>query len=185
MCTDPDTVPSQLRQFGKSQFFRVDNLERMPNTSTQARSGIVQALIDVAKEFATRSIDLAKTSQRRNQQAYTHTDGDADDQAEALQLAESMTASFKPSSWQDSNHLLVVFQRQYGGGTISALYRDASQVPPHIQKLLEGQPGKTVKYTDMDEKTLRKELEKLVRTSGKPLEIEDNCELCSISQIRI
>eukprot|EP01046_Picozoa_sp_COSAG06_P065171 COSAG06_NODE_15889_length_1037_cov_1.262260_1_plen_243_part_10 len=171
----------QLHQFGRSQYFRVEN-QKLMTGNTEARSGIVQALIDVAKEFATRSIDVAKTAQRRNQRIQT--DGVDADQAEALQQAELMT-SFKPSSWQDSNHLLVVFQRQFGGGTISALYRDAAQVPEHIQKLLDGQPGDSVKYTDMDENALRKELEKLVRSSGKKLEIKDNYALTSDNMLKM
>ena len=174
-------VDLQLRQFGQSQYFRVET-QKLMTGNTAARSGIVQALINVAKEFATRSIDVAKAAQRRNQ--LMQASGADADQAEALQHADQMV-SFKPSSWQDSNHLLVVFQRQHGQFTISALYRDAALVPPNIQELLDSQPGDNIKYTDMDEKMLRKELEKLVCAGVPKNAIKDNYALTSDNMLKM
>jgi hypothetical protein len=180
-------LADQLCQFGNSEFFKVDAQQGMTG-STEARSGVVTALIDVAKEFATRSITVAKTVQRRNQvrasQIYNTTE-----EAEIEELADSLT-NMQASSWEDSNHLLIVFQRQGGGGTISALYRDQTQVPDHINKLLASQhfgPSEdaTIQYTDMSPDRLRVELEKLVRTSRKPLDIKDNYALTSDNMLKM
>ena len=173
-------LADQLRQFGRSHYFEVEMLRAIdrdnPRGNTSVRSDIVKALVEVAKEFATRSIDVAKSAQRRNQLQVQPGSGDAD-QAAAVNLAETLTR-FQPSSWQDSNHLLVVFQRQMGGA-ISALYRDVRQVPEHIKKLLDSQPSDTAEYTKMDEAALRRELEKLVRNRREKLVIKDNYALTS------
>ncbi|CAG8479091.1 963_t:CDS:10 [Gigaspora margarita] len=82
------------------------------------RTTLFNTLMEVSKDFATRSIQT-KSSQK---QALS----DSPDQLENI------------TSWDDSNHLLVFFMSQTPD-SICALYRDKTKVPENVQTLLKSQ----------------------------------------------
>ncbi|PKY17154.1 hypothetical protein RhiirB3_521757 [Rhizophagus irregularis] len=154
-----NVLADQLVRLSSSQFFTVDNLKLMVK-ETNIRTLIVNTLIDVSKDFATRSI---KTKEAQ---------------------LESMTADDENArlgtivQWDDSNHLIVFFNSQTPD-TISALYRDRKKVYDNVKVLLKSQIiGDQTKweledYNSMSANALFVKLEYLARRSTEKLELPE------------
>jgi hypothetical protein len=115
----------QLRSFSRSYYFTVANLQAMigPN---DVRQLAVTSLMEACLEFTTRSVTTCREEQTRSLTAA----GSA-----SLQMAERMV---RMTRWDDSNHLVVLFNRQ-NAHTISVLYRSLDMVPADVIRLLKSQ----------------------------------------------
>jgi hypothetical protein len=157
-----NVLADQLVRFSSSQFFTVDNLKLMVK-ETNIRELILKTLIDVSKDFATRSIKT-KEAQLESINA-----DDADDENARLG---------KIVQWDDSNHLIVFFNSQTPD-TISALYRDRIKVYENVKILLKSQViGDHTKwelddYNSMSPEALLLKLEYLARRSTEKLNLPE------------
>ncbi|CAG8523422.1 10645_t:CDS:10, partial [Racocetra fulgida] len=113
-----NVLADQLVRLSSSSFFECENLKLMIK-DTNIRTTLVNTLIDVSKDFATRSV---KT--KVEQLISTSTDENA-------RLGTIV-------QWDDSNHLLVFFLSQTPD-SICALYRDKAKVPQNVRTLLKSQ----------------------------------------------
>ncbi|PKY48629.1 hypothetical protein RhiirA4_525636 [Rhizophagus irregularis] len=166
-----NVLADQLVRFSSNQFFTVDNLKLMVK-ETNIRNLILRTLIDVSKDFATRSI-RTKEAQLESTSAIDADDGNA-------RLGKIV-------QWDDLNHLIVFFNSQIPdiisalyrdrnkADIISALYRDRNKVHENIKTLLKSQViGKQTKWELddynylMSSKALLLKLEYLARRSDLP-----------------
>ncbi|GBB96188.1 hypothetical protein RclHR1_00270034 [Rhizophagus clarus] len=152
-----NVLADQLVRLSSSQFFTVDNLKLMVK-ETNTRTLIVKTLIDVSKDFATRSI---KTKEA---------------QLESITADDENARLGTIVQWDDSNHLIVFFNSQTPD-TISALYRDRKKVHDNVKILLKSQIiGDQTKwelddYNSMSANALFVKLEYLARKSTEKLEL--------------
>ncbi|CAG8661306.1 6632_t:CDS:2, partial [Racocetra fulgida] len=108
----------QLVRLSLSSFFNVNNIQLMVK-DTNIRTTLVKTLLNVSKDFATRSV----ATQQESTQLIENID---DDQLETI------------VQWDTSNHLVVFFLSQTPD-SICALYRDRKHVPQNVKKLLMSQ----------------------------------------------
>ncbi|POG65439.1 hypothetical protein GLOIN_2v424565 [Rhizophagus irregularis DAOM 181602=DAOM 197198] len=157
-----NVLADQLVRFSSSQFFTVDNLKLMVK-ETNIRKLILSTLLDVSKDFATRSIKT-KEAQLESTSAI-----DADDENARLGTIVQ---------WDDSNHLIVFFNSQTPD-SISALYRDRNKVYENVKILLKSQViGDRTKwvlddYNSMTPEALFLKLEYLARRSTEKLDLPE------------
>jgi len=158
-----NVLADQLVRLSSSQFFTIDCLKLMVK-DINIRSLIVGTLLEVSKDFATRSI---KTKAAQLESMNENEDGDE----ENARLGTIV-------QWDDSNHLIVFFNSQTSD-TISALYRDRSKVPDNVKILLKSQViGDRTKwelddYNTMSVNALLVKLEYLARRSTKTLKLPE------------
>ncbi|CAG8454752.1 3616_t:CDS:10 [Acaulospora morrowiae] len=111
----------QLVRLSFSSYFRVKNLKLMLEGETNIRETLVKTLLQVSKDFATRSV--------RTKSA----------QLEATSIDAIENAALGTIvNWDDSNHLLVFFLSQTPD-SICALYRDQAKVPEVVRSLMKSQ----------------------------------------------
>ncbi|CAG8715039.1 15672_t:CDS:2, partial [Cetraspora pellucida] len=149
-----NVMADQLVRLSSSSFFECENLKLMIK-DTNIRTTLVNTLIDVSKDFATRSI---KT--KAAQLVSTSTDENA-------RLGTIV-------QWDDSNHLLVFFLSQTPD-SICALYRDKAKVPQNVRTLLKSQhigdkSWELEDYHKMDTNELLEKLECLARKTMHKIE---------------
>ncbi|RIB19825.1 hypothetical protein C2G38_2141452 [Gigaspora rosea] len=149
-----NVLADQLVRLSSSSFFECENLKLMIK-DTNIRSTLVSTLIDVSKDFATRSVKT-KAAQLES----TSTDED--------------TRLGTIVQWDDSNHLLVFFLSQTPD-SICALYRDKTKVPLNVRTLLRSQhigdkSWELEDYHEMSTKELLEKLECLVRKTMHKIE---------------
>ncbi|CAJ0901056.1 6354_t:CDS:10 [Entrophospora sp. SA101] len=113
-----NVLADQLVRLSSSSFFKVENIRLMVNDKCGVRTTLVQTLIDVSKDFATKSIKTRSA------------------QTKSLQNKEDELSTIV--QWDDSNHLLVFFMSQLPD-SICALYRDKTKVPDNVKNLLKSQ----------------------------------------------
>ena len=135
------------------------------------RPNLFQALLDVSKDFAARSM---KTCRSINAQELIP--------AVAMVFQETIPSA-GPSAhhmvervkgmiqWEDSNHLLIIFHAAVGSQSIAAFYRNRVLVPSNVSELLKSQVvrGKVKQLDDfatMSHKELQEKLEKIARTKA-------------------
>ncbi|PKK80816.1 hypothetical protein RhiirC2_723487 [Rhizophagus irregularis] len=147
----------QLVRLSLSSFFQVENLKLMVEENN-IRSTLVETLLNVSKDFATKSI-ATKAAQKEN-----------------ISTTEDETAILGTIvQWDDSNHLLVFFLSQTPD-SICALYRDKEKVPQNVKILLKSQHigDKSLwdldDYHTMDTSILLSTLENLARKTMYKLE---------------
>lgn len=181
-------LAEQLVRLSKSTFFQVANLQLMAGENNNIRSTLVMALINVSKDFATRSIasssmqnsqltafssDMTSTSNLSRNSSGTI----VPQQTESESAISVLGNGLRLTEWTDSNHLLVFFQSQ-NPEAISALYRDRALVPKNIENLLRSQVrgGKNgafwslEDYDQLQPEQLLTKLESLARSSLHRLE---------------
>ncbi|PKC14796.1 hypothetical protein RhiirA5_495093 [Rhizophagus irregularis] len=154
-----NVLADQLVRLSRSQFFTVDNLRLMVKEDN-IRNLILRTLIDVSKDFATRSIKTKAV------------------QLESISTDDGNTRLGTIVQWDDSNHLIVFFNSQ-SPDTISALYRDRTKVHDNVKTLLKSQViGDKTKwelddYNSMSADALFVKLEYLTRRSTKKLNLPE------------
>jgi hypothetical protein len=116
----------QLKMFMGSPFFRAQNLRvMMPSDATKkvsVRTQCVDCLLKIAQEFSSQSVKLVRSKQHATMR------GTIDD------LLEQMRSMV---SWEASNHLMMLFQRNTGAVTF--LYRDPGRIDENIRALMLSQ----------------------------------------------
>lgn len=114
-----NVLAAQLGHLSDSVFFKSEALADM-GAPANVRSLLVQSLVAVARDFALRAVRPSGAA------AASETRGGT-----AERLATRVQDMIQ---WQQSNHLLVIFHSQ-DPNTVTALYRDLTQVPVEIQRL--------------------------------------------------
>ena len=161
---------NQLLQFSASPFFKPHNLKVVLGPSHDVRNCLFKALLEVSREFASRSVVTCK-----NVQSEAITREQATEVLKKIQLpsqnaADKMVERVEGMiQWADNNHLVIAFHSLVAL-TISALYRDLSLVPLNVQKLLKIQAmkGKDIDdFTKMNHKQLQQKLDRIVRTTPR------------------
>ncbi|CAG8439539.1 3367_t:CDS:10 [Acaulospora colombiana] len=152
-----NVLADQLVRLSSSSFFRVENLKQMV-TEENIRSTLVQKLLDVSKDFATRSV-RAKATQLESTEADS---------------TENIKIDVQP--WDDSNHLLIFFMSQ-NPDSICALYRDKNKVDENVKNFMRSQAIDKSKweledYNKMTEDALLNRLKCLARKKMKDIVME-------------
>ncbi|CAJ0628335.1 12323_t:CDS:10 [Entrophospora sp. SA101] len=151
----------QLVRFSSSQFFQVGNLKQMVKEKG-IRSTLFKTLLEVSKDFATRSIKTKAAQLESIKIKGT--------QSELINISNFEIAKLSTIiRWDDSNHLLVFFMSQ-SPDSICALYRDKTMVPNNVKMLLKSQSfgqnhdgWELDDYNKLNPKILLEKLEGLAR----------------------
>ncbi|KAF0517032.1 e3 ubiquitin-protein ligase [Gigaspora margarita] len=114
-----NVLANQLFRMSSSVFFRVDTLKFI-DADENIRKTLLETLIEVSKDFATRSVD-SRAAQLKN-----------------LTNLKDIAINNKIRPWEDSNHLLVFFLSQ-SPDSICSLYHDKDKVPKNVVNLLRSQ----------------------------------------------
>ena len=154
-----NVLADQLIRLSSSKLLTINNLKLIVK-ETDIRSLILRTLIDVSKDYATRS---TKTKEA---------------QLESIMDADDENPYYTIVQWDDSN-CLMLFSNPQTPDTISALYRDRAKVPDNIRVLLKSQiVGDKSKwelddYNTMSPNDLLVKLEYLARRSTEKLELPE------------
>ena len=161
---------NQLLQFSASPYFKPQNLRLVLGPSHDVRSCLFKALLEVSREFASRSVVTCKSVQ-----------AEAISKEQAAEVLKSIQLSLKNVAekmvervegmiqWADNNHLVIVFH-SLEALTISALYRELALVPSNVHDLFKTQAmkGKGMDdFSKMDQKELQQRLDRIVRTTPR------------------
>ena len=160
----------QLLQFSASPYFKPHNLKVVLGPSHDVRNCLFKALLEVSREFASRSVVTCKNVQSeaisREQATEVLKEAQLTSKNAAGKMVERVEGMIQ---WADNNHLVIVFHR-LEALTISALYRDLSLVPSNVQDLFKTQAvkGKGMEdFTKMNHKQLQERLDRIVRTTPR------------------
>ena len=166
---------NQLLQFSACPYFKPQNLQLVLGPSHDGRHCLFKALLEVAREFASRSVMTCKSVQSEAISKEEASEVLKKIQLTSRNVAEKMVERVEGMiQWADNNHLVIVFH-SLEALTISALYRDLSLVPLNVHNLLKTQAmqGKGMDdFTKMGQKELQKRLDLIVRTT--PRETDDS-----------
>ena len=162
-------LADQFLKFSKSAFFRIASLKLMlGKEATGVRTNLFRALLEVSKEFASRSITTSRSSdvQKLSQEDSVKALDKA--LASTVTRAEDMVKRVEGMiQWEDSNHLLVVFHG-FNSQAITAVYRNKTRVPHSVEKLLKSQGVKGNKELEdfkvLAQDQLQEKLENIVCT---------------------
>jgi hypothetical protein len=140
-----NVLASQLLRLSSSPYFEQENLEFMGSDPANIKRICIEALVQVARDFASRSVSAVRHSQQREL--------DIDYAKNAAGRFESLV------QWSKSNHLMLSFNED---GSISLLYREASQVPREFFELLRSQQGERENFQLLSHEQLLEKLRLLV-----------------------
>ena len=167
----------QLMQFSASPYFKPHNLSAVLGPSHDVRNCLFKALLEVSREFASRSVVTCKTVQAEAISKEKATEALQKIQLHTKNVAMEMVKRVHGMiQWADNNHLVIVFH-SLEALTISALYRYLSLVPSNVHKLFKTQAlkGKEIDdFTKMNQKQLQNRLDLIVRTT--PREKDDSLQ---------
>jgi len=159
----------QLLKLSSSTFFTTKNLQAMLGTdkTNDVRSGLVKALMEVAKEFACRSVHSCRSTQTAAQTA----EG-VEQKSSEVTLADQMTKRVEGMlQWADSNHLLIIFNHDLQ--SVSPLYRCLEHVPLHIKQLFKSQMKDLHDFSSFSEDDLFGILLRITKTTTKKERLTD------------
>lgn len=165
----------QLLQFSCSPYFKPDNLRAVLGPVHDVRNCLFKALLEVSREFASRSVVTCKSVQSeaisKEQAAEVLKNIQLSLKNVAEQMAERVEGMIQ---WADNNHLVIVFH-SLESLTISPLYRDLSVVPSNVCKLFKTQAMKGKSMDDfrkMGQKELQQRLDRIVRTTPRESDVD-------------
>ncbi|XP_078588710.1 uncharacterized protein LOC144869352 [Branchiostoma floridae x Branchiostoma japonicum] len=167
-------LADQLKKFSASQYFRTANLRMMlgDKQQHQVRRNLFTALLDVSKEFASRSVLSCRNTQSSamtKEKAVQKLKEAASTTSSAMQMVNRVEGMIR---WADSNHLMVIFHSQ-DAQTVSALYRSLQQVPVKIQDLFKQQVNRPLPdFPSLTQGELQIILERIARTTCHKLKKE-------------
>ena len=160
----------QLLQFSASPYFKPHNLKVVLGPSHDVRNCLFKALLEVSREFASRSVVTCKNVQSEAISREQATEVLKEIQLTSKNAAGKMVERVEGMiQWADNNHLVIAFH-SLEALTISALYRDLSLVPSNVQELFKTQAmkGKGMDdFTKMNHKQLQERLDRIVRTTPR------------------
>ncbi|CAG8562549.1 11938_t:CDS:10 [Diversispora eburnea] len=154
-----NVLADQLVRFSSSSYIRVENLKQIVKDE-DLRTTLLRKLIDVSKDFATRSVQTKVTQS----ESIGNIDADFED------------IKIDIKSWDDSNHLLVCFMSQ-SPDSICTLYRDPKKVDENVKSFLRSHfPGnlrdwKLEDYNSLPDRELLITLECLARKTTKKINL--------------
>ncbi|XP_052812387.1 uncharacterized protein LOC128239961 [Mya arenaria] len=157
-----NVLADQLKKLSCSAYFKISNIADMigKDSCPTVRSSLVKSMVEVSREFASRSVNACRTSQSatvENDKRMKHPSNDV--ASKLVGRVESMIR------WEESNHLIYVFHNQ-DIQTLSPMYRDKSKVPLHIKTLFETQMKKSMSDLNVMEQTeLQRLLQRVARTN--------------------
>lgn len=163
---------NQLLQFSASPYFKPQNLRLVLGPSHDVRNCLFKALLEVSREFASRSVVTCKSVQAEAISKEQATEVLKSIQSSSKNVAEKMVERVEGMiQWADNNHLIIVFH-SLEALTISALYRELALVPSNVRELFKTQAmkGKSKGMDDfskMDQKELQQRLDRIVRTTPR------------------
>ena len=161
---------NQLLQFSASPYFKPHNLRVVLGPSHDVRICLFKALLEVSKEFASRSVITCKSVQSEAISKEQATEVLKKIQLPSKNVAEKMVERVEGMiQWADNNHLVIVFH-SLEALTISALYRDLSLVPSNVRELFKTQAvkGKGMDdFTTLKQKELQQRLDRIVCTTPR------------------
>lgn len=170
---------NQLLQFSASPYFKPHNLRAVLGPSHDVRNCLFKALLEVSREFASRSVVTCKSVQSEAVSKEQASEVLKKIQSSSKNVAEKMVERVEGMiQWADNNHLVIAFH-SLEALTISALYRDLSLVPSNVLELFKTQAvkGKGMDdFTKMGQKELQQRLDRIVRTTPR----EKNDDLQSL-----
>ncbi|OWF52739.1 uncharacterized protein LOC110447384 [Mizuhopecten yessoensis] len=167
-------LADQLKKMSASIFFRQSSINAiLGDTGNHTlKSNLVQIIVEVSKEFATRSIGTCRTSQAAVV-LNTRTEN-IEQLSTAAMLAQRVQGMIQ---WEESNHLVVIFHHDMQ--TVSALFRKITQVPATVKNLFQSQMKKSF---DNLEKASVEELQRIiVRFTSKSLPQKDMLSSLALS----
>jgi len=168
---------NQLSQFSASPYFKPHNLRVVLGPSHDVRNCLFKALLEVSREFASRSVVTCKSVQSEAISKEQASEVLTKIQLSSKNVAEKMVERVEGMiQWADNNHLVIVFH-SLEALTISALYRDLSLVPTNVHELFKTQAMKgrgMDDITKMSQKELQQRLDRIVRTT--PRENDDSLQ---------
>ncbi|WAR10217.1 R213A-like protein [Mya arenaria] len=181
-----NVLGDQLKKLSCSTFFKVYHLSLMIGDQevSTVRSSLVKAMIEVSKEFATRSVDTCRATQTASvvisDREARREEGSENDTNECNDLTSKLVARADSMiRWEESNHLIYVFHNQ-NIQTLTPMYRDNTKVPDRIKKLFETQMKKRLPdFSSMKQDELQHMLQKIARVNPKTLNVS---KLQSISK---
>ena len=159
----------QLHKLSSSTFFTTKSLKAMLGSDkpNDVRSRLVKALMEVAKEFACRSVHSCRSAQTAAQTAE-----DVQHKSSEVTLADQMAKRVEGMlQWADSNHLLIIFH--HDSQTVSPLYRRLDHVPVHIKQLFKSQLKDLVDFSSFTQNDLFKILECITKASTSKGKLTD------------
>ncbi|XP_078659777.1 uncharacterized protein LOC144904631 [Branchiostoma floridae x Branchiostoma belcheri] len=161
-------LADQLKKFSASQYFRTANLRIMlgEKQEHQVRRNLFRALLDVSKEFASRSVLSCRSTQSSamtKEQAVQKLKEAASTSSSAMQMVSRVEGMIR---WADSNHLMVIFHSQ-DAQTVSALYRSLQQVP--VKKFKQQVNRPLPDFSALNQRELQMILERIARTTSHKL----------------
>ncbi|XP_046556922.1 E3 ubiquitin-protein ligase rnf213-alpha-like [Haliotis rubra] len=165
-----NVLSDQLKKFSCSYFFRTTNISGMLGGDAHlkdVKSQLFRALLDVSREFATRSVHACREDQTASVLTMSQS-ADINQSVENL-VATSASASAMTKrveamiQWEESNHLLIAFHNQ-DIQTLSALYRNKSLVPVHVKTLFETQVKAVMpEFSKLSQTELQDMLQRIAR----------------------
>ena len=125
-------LADQLRKFSSSPFFRPQNLKDMIAGLHDTRTRLFEALLDVSREFSSRSVDACKAVQAKalgdRGDTELHTRNQINHGRNAGDMVDRVAGMIQ---WADSNHLVVMFHT-LDAHSVTALFRRLSRVPTKV-----------------------------------------------------
>ncbi|KAH3751683.1 hypothetical protein DPMN_186252 [Dreissena polymorpha] len=167
-----NVLADQLKKFSASVFFRISYISEMLGSQQggSVRSCLIKAMVEVAREFASRSVNACRSTQTSV----------ADDRSKATTDLATKLVNRTDSMirWEDSNHLMYVFHNQ-NIQTLSPMYRDKLKVPGHILKLFETQMKKDLEnYDQKNQSQLQDILQRVARKDPSPIAKDKLKKMC-------
>ena len=157
----------QLLKLSASPYFKVHNLKAMIGPEHDVRSRLLDALLEVSKEFAARSVSTCKAEQAKAIDEEQATVVLRSIQHGPLKTATEMVKRVENMiQWANNNHLLIVFHSLEALSlSVTALYRDVKEVRGSIKELFKSQAvsghGSLEDFTIMTQEQLRERLERI------------------------
>ena len=159
----------QLLKLSSSRFFTTKSLQAMLGTdkANDVRSRLVKALMEVAKEFACRSVHSCRSAQ-----AIAQTAEDVQHKSSKVTIADQMAKRVEGMlQWADSNHLLIIFH--HDSQTVSPLYRRLDDVPVHIKQLFTSQLKDLHDFSSFCQNSLFEILQRITKASTSKESLTD------------
>ncbi|XP_071105125.1 uncharacterized protein [Haliotis cracherodii] len=165
-----NVLSDQLKKFSCSYFFRTTNISGMLGGDAHlkdVKSQLFRALLDVSREFATRSVHACREDQTASVQTMSQS-ADINQSMENLVSTSASAASMTKRveamiQWEESNHLLIAFHNQ-DIQTLSALYRKKTLVPKQVKTLFETQVKAALpEFSNLSHTELQDMLQRIAR----------------------
>ena len=162
----------QLRKFSESAYFKTVNVQNIRGIRGRGiRTNLFEILMDVSKQFSTRSI---KTNFSQQNEAFLSSN---------TTIFEAMIKRVeKMARWEDSNKLILVFHGR-DSQSLTPFYRNKDDVPEKVRDFLKSQATgfdrrnqDIADYSSMSTNELRAKLQLLASSETTTMNHNDNLD---------